>query len=138
MSESQPLTEAQLRYYDDLKRLKGRRGLLLELLLDGRWHPNHECAAVGGLSFNDSIFTFRKEGWVIESRHVRGGIWEFRLAGKADPPQGHKPMSRPQRLVAGHYMHVISQQLGLSASLKVRRAVPEWMHCDPKEATSTS
>ena len=101
------LTEAQARYYDDLKRLRGQRGRLLELLLDGDWHSNHQCASVGGLSFNDSIFAFRQEGWRIESRHVRGGRWEFRLTGKAAPPDGHKPMTHPQRLVATAYTSAI-------------------------------
>jgi hypothetical protein len=106
------LTEAQALYYDYLKRLRGQRGTLLELLLDGEWHSNHKCASVGGLSFNDSIFAFRQEGWQIESRHVRGGRWEFRLLGKSAPTDGHKPMTRPQRLVATTYMTAIQQALG--------------------------
>ena len=95
MNETSKLTDAKARYYDDLKRLRGRRGLLLDLLMDGKWHPNWECASVGGLSFNDSFYAFRREGWLIESRPKRGGRWEFRLHGKAEPLQGHKPMSRP-------------------------------------------
>jgi hypothetical protein len=128
----QGLTDAQARYYDDLARLRGQRGKLLELLIDEEWHPNYQCAEVGGLSFNDSIFAFRKEGWVIESRPRRGGVWEFRLTGKGDLPEGHKPMSRPQVVVAGHYMHVITDKLGTSTAAQIRTALPEWMQTDAR------
>jgi hypothetical protein len=133
MTDITGLTEAQVLYYEDLSRLRGQRGRLMELLLDGAWHPNYECAEVGGLSFNDSIFASRKEGWIIESRKAAGGIWEFRLTGKGDPPQGHKAMSRPQRLVAAHYLHTIRRTLDGAAMRKVRAAVPEWMRTDPEE-----
>jgi hypothetical protein len=121
------LTEAQALYYDDLKRLRGQRGRLLELLLDGEWHPNHKCASIGGLSFNDSIFAFRQEGWQIESRHVRGGHWEFRLIGKAAPADDHKPMTRPQRLVATTYMTAIQETLGSEAAASVNLLIPDWL-----------
>ena len=133
MTDSTGLTEAQTLYYDDLRRLRGQRGLLLELLLDGEWHPNYECAEVGGLSFNDSIFAFRKEGWIVESRKKKGGIWEFRLTGKGDPPEGHKAMSRPQRLVAAHYTHLLHRELGFATAMKIRRVLPEWMRTEPEE-----
>ena len=126
------LTEAQARYYDDLKRLRGQRGRLLELLLDGKWHSNEECASIGGLSFNDSIFAFRQEGWQIESRHVRGGRWEFRLLGKVAPRDGHKPMTRPQRFVATTYITAIQQTLGSEARDAVLKATPAWMHPAPQ------
>ena len=57
-----PLTEAQMGYYDDLARLRGKRGDLLELLFDGKHHPNYQLAEVGGLSFNCSIAALRREG----------------------------------------------------------------------------
>jgi hypothetical protein len=120
-------------YYDDLRRLRGQRGRLLELLLDGEWHRNHDCAEVGGLSFNDSIFAFRQQGWIIESRKLRGGIWEFRLTGKGDPPEGHKAMSRPQRYVAAHYLYVIKDKLGETAMKKVLENLPNWMHAAPHD-----
>jgi hypothetical protein len=126
------LTLAQALYYEDLARLRGQRGKLLELLTDEQWHPNYECAEVGGLSFNDSIFAFRQEGWIIESRPKRGGVWEFRLTGKGDPPEGHKPMSRPQAVVAGHYMHVIEKSLGVPTATEIREALPDWMQTDAR------
>lgn len=130
------LTEAQHLYYQDLSRLRGQRGKLMELLLDGHWHANHELADVGGLSFNDSIFALRGEGWLIESRHKKGGTWEFRLVGKGEPRQGHKEMSRPQRVVAGHYLHLISSILGQKAMRQILAELPEWMRCDPKPVES--
>jgi hypothetical protein len=105
----------------------------MELLLDGRWHPNHELARVAGLSFNDSIFALRREGWLIESCYVKGGTWEFRLVGKGDPPTGHKAMSRPQAVVAGHYMHVITKALGMRPQPKCARDYPSgW--CPTRES----
>lgn len=128
------LTDAQIIYYQDLSRLRGQRGKLLELLIDGEWHPNYQLAEIGGLSFNDSIYAFRKEGWAIESRPVGRGVWEFRLTGKTDPPTGHKPMSRPQVVVAAHYMHVITETLGAAAANKITNALPDWMRAEPRAA----
>ena len=137
MEKTYELTEAQALYYDDLKRLRGQRGALLELLLDGKWHANHECASIGGLSFNDSIFAFRQEGWIIESRHVRHGLWKFRLLGKAEPPSGHKPMTAPQRVVAGHFMHVITKELGDAAADALYQALPKWMRTEARALPQT-
>ena len=123
---TKPLTDAQILYHGDLARLRGQRGALLELLTDEEWHPNYECAGVGGLSFQCSIYAFRREGWIIESRPKKGGIWEYRLVGKGDPPP-HPAMSRPQRLIAGHYLYVIETEIGSEAASKVQNAVPEWM-----------
>ncbi len=132
MEKTYDLTEAQALYYDDLKRLRGQRGKLFELFLDGRWHSNHECAKVGGFSYNDSIFAFRQEGWLIESRRVKGGHWKFRLVGRAEQPTGHKPMTRPQKVVASHYMYVITELLGDDAAWVVWCGVPDWMQAPPR------
>ena len=121
------LSEAQARYYADLNRQRGNKGLLLELLLDGEWHANRDCASVGGLSFNDTLFCLRKEGWVIESRHVRGGTWEFRLTGKTEPDDSHRPLTRPQRLVARTYEKAIEEKLGAATLETVRGELPPWM-----------
>lgn len=137
MERTYSTTEAQSLYYDDLKRQRGQRGRLLELLFDGLWHSNHECAEVGGVSYNDSIFALRQVGWVIESRRIKGGVWEFRLAGKADPPVGHKPLTTPQRVVVGHVLHVISETLGDLALVRVSKNLPGWMQCDPKDITTS-
>ena len=122
----EPLWEAQARYYEDLNRQRGQKGLLLELLLDGKWHENRECASVGGLSFNDSLFSLRQEGWLIESRHVRRGTWELRLLGKAEPREGHKPLTRPQRVVANAYADAVCSTLGHEAFDQMVSQVPEW------------
>ena len=138
MERTYTITEAQALYYEDLARQRGQRGRLLELLLDGAWHTNHECSEIGGVSHNDSFFSLRQAGWLIESRRIEGGTWQFRLAGKADPPVGHKPLTRPQRVVVGHVLHVISETLGDLALVRVSKNLPAWMKCEPKEIESAS
>lgn len=131
MTGTSRLLEARTRYYEDLRRLRGRRGLLLDLLIDGEWHSNTECAAIGGLSFNHSIYVFRREGWRIESQRKEGGAWEFRLLGKAVPPRSRKHMSRPQRAVAGAYTKAIRSGFGPDRVAEITRLVPDWMRLDP-------
>jgi hypothetical protein len=127
------LTEAQMRYYEDLKRLRGKRGQLLDLLLDNKWHDNDELAAVGGISFQSAIYAFRQEGWVIESAPVCGGTWKYRLTGKQGPRTEHAPMTRPQRLVAGEYAAAIKEVAGTEAALEVIASLPRWMQVEPVE-----
>ena len=43
VEEHRMLTEAQARYWNDEARQRGKRGELLELLLNGQWHPNHDA-----------------------------------------------------------------------------------------------
>jgi hypothetical protein len=130
MIETSTLLDARIRYYDDLRRLRGRRGLLLALLIDGKWHPNTECASMGGLSFNHSIYAFRREGWLIESRRGEGGVWEFRLHGKRDRLANPKEMSRPQRAVADAYTDAIRTALGPDRVAEVTRLIPGWMRLE--------
>jgi hypothetical protein len=129
-----PLTLAQELYWSDYNRLAGKRHELLQLLFDGKWHKNSECAAIQ-LSFNDTFFALRKDGWIIESRRVKGGKWEFRLLGKGEPPTTHKPMSRPQHLVAAHILYTLEKADGPYAMERVRKRLPEWMQCEPKKWT---
>jgi hypothetical protein len=84
---TQPLTEAKGNYRRDEKRILSRKAAFLDFLLDRKWHPNWRCAEVGGLSFNSYLYQLRQDGWEIESRHVRGGVWEQRLIGKRDTPR---------------------------------------------------
>jgi hypothetical protein len=58
-------------------------------------------------------------------------VWEFRLVGISEKLTEHKPMTRPQKVVASHYMRVITEQLGGDAALTVWEAVPEWMQAAP-------
>ena len=125
-----PLSEAQMCYYDDLARLRGKRGDLLELLLDELWHPNYRLAEVGGLSFNCSIAALRREGWLIESRPKSHGVWEYRLVGKGDPPP--PKMSRPQAVISEHYVDAIRRTLGGDALSVVKKELPEWMRTTPR------
>jgi hypothetical protein len=119
------LSEAQALYYHDLARLRGQRGALMELLIDGQWHPNHECSEVGGLSFQCSIYAFRREGWIIESRWKKAGLWEYRLTGKGDPPP--QRMSRAQRTVAARYSRAIEDEAGDEILAAVNDSLPAWM-----------
>jgi hypothetical protein len=134
MTTELSLTEAQALNDDDPKRQDGRRSDLLEFLMDGKWHINHDCAAVGGLSFNDSFLSLRQAGWIIESRRVKGGIWEFRLTGKNEEPSEDRPMTRPQQLIASSYAAAIREQLDDVAAAKVTAALPEWLRLPPEES----
>src|SRR5438094_2118506 len=92
------LTEAQMNYHSDRPRLRTRKRILLDLLSDGDWHPNYELVKVGGLSFNSYLYQLRNAGWQIQSRRIRGGVWEQRLIGKGNPRR-REGLSRPQHQV---------------------------------------
>ena len=124
--EHRMLTEAQARYWEDEARQRGKRGELLELLLDGEWYPNHECADIT-LCFHSVIYALRREGWLIESRHKHGGTWEYRVVGKTEPPPATQRMSSAQRRIARAYEDAIGDHLGDDALKKVLARIPEWM-----------
>jgi hypothetical protein len=125
-TETTTLTEAQSLYYSDLSRQRGRRGLLMELLSDGKFHPNFECATVGGVSYQCSLYTFRQKGWVIESRKDKGGVWSYRLAGKDEQIRERK-LNAPQREVAKAYVGAVVKTMGQAASEKMIAALPVWL-----------
>ena len=126
VNEYRMLSEAQARYWEDEARLRGKRGELLRLLLDGEWYPNHACAAVT-LCFHSVIYALRREGWLIESRHKRGGTWEYRVVGKTEPPPPTQRMSNAQRRIARVYADAIGDHLGDNALKTVLAGIPEWM-----------
>jgi hypothetical protein len=126
--DSKHLTEAQALYYRDLARLRGQRGALMELLIDGQWHPNHECSEVGGLSFQCSIYAFRREGWIIESRWKLAGLWEYRLTGRGEPPP--QKMSRAQRTIAQRYSRAIKDAAGSEVLAAVSQRLPTWVQVE--------
>lgn len=109
--EERPLSEAQLRFYADESRLIGKRGLLLELFFDGKWHPNHQCAEITRC-FHSAIYGLRREGWVIQSRHGDHGCWHYRLVGRTEPAPPTQRMSPQQRRVAAVYTEAITSNLG--------------------------
>jgi hypothetical protein len=45
-------------------------------------------------------------------------------------------MTRPQAVVAGHYMHVVTELFGNDAALAVWDAVPEWMQAPARAIES--
>ena len=124
------LSETQTLYYQDLSRLRGKRGQLLELLLDDRWHPTAELAEVAGLTYSSSISALRREGWRIVARPASHGVWEYRLHGKGTPPSPR--LSRPQQVIASHYTHAIQTRLGGEALCAIRDTLPQWMYADPQ------
>lgn len=128
--EERTLSEAQLRFHADESRLHGKRGALLELLFDGKWHPNHQCAEIT-LCFHSAIYGLRREGWVIESRHGDHGCWHYRLVGKTEPAPPTQRMNPQQRRVAAVYTEAVTRKLGEEALAQLLSAIPEWMRLDP-------
>lgn len=59
------------------RRLSHRQALLA-LLSDCRWHGMRECLEVGGYRYGARIFSLRKEGFDIETRHVFGDVYEYK------------------------------------------------------------
>jgi hypothetical protein len=134
--EERPLSEAQLRYYVDEARLRGKRGELLDLLLDGDWHPNHDCADIT-VCFHSAIYALRNEGWLIRSRHHQGGTWEYRVVGKTEPPPPTSLMNPQQRRIARIYTDAITTKLGGNALATILPAIPDWMRLDPPRSRQT-
>ena len=121
------LTQSQQNHGRDKKRVQTRRAALLEFLMDGLWHPNYDCSRVGGLSFNCSLYALRKEGWDIESRHVKGGVWELRLRGKKPTTPLSQSLSGPQRRVANEFALAIKKAYGYSGSEQVEGHLSPWL-----------
>jgi hypothetical protein len=125
---TQSLTEAQRNYRHDEKRIRSRKAALLDLLLDRKWHPNWRCAEVGGLSFNSYLYQLRQAGWEIESRHVRGGVWEQRLIGKRDTPSlSRDGLSRPQRRVVDDLTLAVRKVYGDDGLERIREVLSPWL-----------
>src|SRR5215204_7657288 len=106
------LTEAQQTYSNDLPRIRTRKAALLALLQDGNWHPNHELANVGGLSFNSYLYQLRLAGWEIVSRRIRGGVWEQKLIGRSTVLRSRSGLSGPQQQVADEYAVAVQKAYG--------------------------
>jgi hypothetical protein len=118
-------TEAQARYWYDEPRLRGQRRRLFELLSGGSWHSNSECSSVGGLSFNGAIYTLRQKGWIVESRYISRGKWEFRLVGRG---QARRPrMNHFHRHAVRQYTDAIAKVCDASTLEAIQARVPDWM-----------
>jgi hypothetical protein len=120
------LTEAQRQFHNDRPRLRTRKRALLELLRDGHWHPNYELAKTGGLSFNSYLYQLRNEGWQIESRRVRGGVWEQRLVGRGSP-RPRRGLSRPQQRVADEFAVSVQKTYGQEGWKRISREFSPWL-----------
>jgi hypothetical protein len=122
---NRPLTEAQVRFHSSEGRLHGQRGRLFDLLSDGKWHSNADCAMIGGLSFNGAIYALRQKGWIVESRYISRGEWHFRLIGKGEP---RKPrMNHFHRHIARRYTEAISAICDEATLEAVHARLPIWM-----------
>ena len=119
------LTEPQARYRYDEPRLRGRRRRLFQLLSDGAWHSNSECSTVGGLSFNGAIYVLRQKGWIVESRYISRGRWEFRLIGRGEARRPR--MNHFHRHVVRQYTDAIASICDASTLEAIQARVPEWM-----------
>ena len=67
------LMVGQQNYTRDRKRIRSRKEALLDFLSDGAWKANYQCAEAGGISYHCALYALRTEGWVIETRRVKGG-----------------------------------------------------------------
>jgi hypothetical protein len=119
------LSEAQQNYYNDRPRIRTRRAALLDLLKDGRWHSNYELVKVGGVSFNSYLYKLRNAGWQIESRRVRGGIWQQRLIGKGEPRR-REGLSRPQQRVADELALAVRKVYGEDGWKGIAKEFSPW------------
>ncbi len=55
---------------------------LLSLLSDGRWHSQQEVLEAAGYRYTGRVKNLRDAGYEIESWHVQGSEWRFRLVVK--------------------------------------------------------
>ena len=121
------LTPAQKNYAKDEKRIRTQKAALLDLLLDGRWHPNYQLAEVGGLSFNSYLYKLRLDGWEIESRLLRRGVWEQKLVGRNGNPRPREGLSGPQKQVANDFTLAVRKVYGDEGLSRVRQHLSPWL-----------
>src|SRR5437588_12014862 len=119
-------------FHRDRVRRLTKKQALYDLLSDHEWHANYRCAEVGGVSFQGSIYKLRNEGWRIESRHSRGGIWEYRLTGRAEPGDRSPSLSGPQSKVAHGLLDGVQKVFGKDGVARVVAAL------DPALASSVT
>jgi hypothetical protein len=125
-NEQNGLTEAQKNYQNDRARLRTRKMALLDLLQDGKWHPNYELLRVGGLSFNSYLYQLRNAGWQVESRRIRGGVWEQRLIGKGNP-RPCQGLSQPQQRVMDEISVAVRKIYGEDGWRRIRHLLSPWL-----------
>ena len=65
---------------EDHKRLEGQNGAILARLKSGI-ATNVELASIS-LKYTARISDIRAAGYEIDARRVKGGLWEYRLAGE--------------------------------------------------------
>jgi hypothetical protein len=126
------LAQAQRNYPNDKKRIRSRKEALLNFLSDGGWHPNYECARVGGISWHCSVYALRNEGWIIEPRPVKGGVWEYRLSGRSQHRLLAPKLSKPQRRVVDELLLGVRKAYGDAGIERLQEHLPPWLNDETK------
>jgi hypothetical protein len=121
------LTEAQKNYPTDQKRIRTQKAALLDLLQDRKWHPNYQLADVGGLSFNSYLYQLRLDGWIIESRLVRRGVWEQKLIGRGNPRRSRDGLSGPQQRVLEDFALAVRKVYGDEGWNRIIGELSPWL-----------
>jgi hypothetical protein len=106
-------------------RIRGRLRKLLDLLWDRGWHTNTECVAHAGHSFGGYLNRLRRHGWLIESRRVRGGLWEYRLTGKGPPLPPR--LSAAQKKTAWMFVGVFGSRVTPTEFDGAVKELPDWL-----------
>jgi len=59
---------------DHAEQHKSKRQYVLELLLDGKWHPHYQLADIGGVRYGARIRELKRLGYEIETMDVVAGV----------------------------------------------------------------
>ncbi|MDX6590848.1 MAG: hypothetical protein QOJ13_44 [Gaiellales bacterium] len=108
----------------ELRRWRSNRAALRELLSDRQWHKNYELAEAGGLSFHGSLYALRQQGWLIETRYILPGLWEYRLTGRGEPRAKPK-MSEREARIARLYLSAAEAAFGSEAARQLQEMLPD-------------
>lgn len=124
MDEDEIINEPDSVPEEELRRWRSNRAELRDLLSDGEWHKNYELAEAGGLSFHGSLYALRQQGWIIETKYIKRGLWEYRLVAKGEPRP--KPrMSEREARIARLYLLAAEESFGHEATERLRETLPE-------------
>jgi hypothetical protein len=121
------LTAAQKTHASVRKRIQTRQDVLLRLLSDGHWHPNYECSETAGVSWHCYLYSLRKIGWIIQSRRVKGGVWEYMLLGRGRQTQAPAALSGPQQRVLTEVATAIRKIYGEQGVQQVAQRLSPWL-----------
>lgn len=92
------------------------------------WFGEATVEASGEGSFHGAIYRLRRAGWIIQSRHIQHGQWDYRLTGKTDPPTTDRHMNQTEQRIAVAYTTAIRHAFGAPSLEDVLAHLPEWIH----------